>query len=477
MQSASLLSMGTTVLLSAMAGGMGWGIRGQYGHETGAMIAGLLVSLVLVLRLCPRAAALPAARAVAIATIGISFGGSMTYAQTVGLTHDAPLIGNVAALRWGLLGLALKGGIWIGLFGALFGMALSGKRYRPLEWSLLLLVLVFVLFAGVTLFNEPFDPDQKILPRLYFSDHWDWEPDFDLEPRRERWGGLLAVLAGLVIYAGGVRRDSLAVCLAGWGFLGGALGFPLGQCIQAGHAWYPEWFQKGWFAELEPLINWWNMMETAFGAIFGAVFAVGVCLHRKWIEWDEHQEVALALPDECSLALVHVLAVAAWNFGSFSALDRFADLALTMGILPIVAVSAGRLWPYLLALPIVCLPIAGKTLRQLAFREDTISPSSGGLIYLVLPLLLATATAFWLFRRQQRGGTAHAFARIALLLTTWVYFWLNFAFFHYPWPWSPREDWTYRTPNGIIFAICAVGMTCAALFSRGHVETRDRAME
>lgn len=33
------------VLFPALAGGMGWGIRGQYGHETGAMIAGLLVSL------------------------------------------------------------------------------------------------------------------------------------------------------------------------------------------------------------------------------------------------------------------------------------------------------------------------------------------------------------------------------------------------------------------------------------------------
>jgi len=36
------------LLFAALAGGMGWGIRGQYGHETGAMIAGVLVSLTLV---------------------------------------------------------------------------------------------------------------------------------------------------------------------------------------------------------------------------------------------------------------------------------------------------------------------------------------------------------------------------------------------------------------------------------------------
>ena len=37
------------MLLVAMAGGLGWGIRGQYGHETGAMIAGVLVGFTLIL--------------------------------------------------------------------------------------------------------------------------------------------------------------------------------------------------------------------------------------------------------------------------------------------------------------------------------------------------------------------------------------------------------------------------------------------
>ena len=39
------------MLLTAMAGGMGWGIRGQYGNETRAMIAGLLVARVSVMSL------------------------------------------------------------------------------------------------------------------------------------------------------------------------------------------------------------------------------------------------------------------------------------------------------------------------------------------------------------------------------------------------------------------------------------------
>ena len=97
------------MLTAGMAGGMGWGIRGQYGHETGAMIAGVLVSLVLVYLFCPGNSSIQVVRAAALGTIAMGFGGSMTYGQTVGLTHDGALIGNVAALRWGMFGLAVKG--------------------------------------------------------------------------------------------------------------------------------------------------------------------------------------------------------------------------------------------------------------------------------------------------------------------------------------------------------------------------------
>jgi len=77
--------------------------------------------------------------------------------------------------------------------------------------------------------------------------------------------------------------------------LGGGLGFSLGQCVQAFHAWNPELFQDGWPGRWDPLLNWWNFMEITFGAI--------------------------------------------------------ADHAITMGLIPLVAVAGGRAWPYLLALP------------------------------------------------------------------------------------------------------------------------------
>ena len=449
------------MLLTAMAGGMGWGIRGQYGHETGAMIAGVLVGLVLVFLFCRRTTSLNAARAVAFCALGISFGGSMTYGQTVGLTHDAALIGNFDALRWGLFGLFLKGGIWIAFAATLLGMGLSSRKYGPLEVALLLVTMVFLLFLGVYLLNTPFDPGHRSLPRFYFSDAWYWEPDGDLTPRRERWGGLLVALIGLVIYVRAFRSDRLAFRLALWGFVAGGIGFSFGQCIQAFHAWNVETFRQGWFAEMDSHINWWNMMETTFGAVFGAILSLGLWLNRHLIGVDRKPDtVGLSLSTEWLLVAVHVAALATWNFVSFSFFGQFADLAITMAILPLVAVVAGRVWPYLMILPITALPIAGKTLRQLSFQEHQLSVAAGVVVYLILPLCLTAAAALAFSRHATTSNSARPFTRWALLLCTWLYFGLNNAFFRFPWPW---EDWTSRTPNGLIFFVCTVSLTAASL--------------
>ena len=50
------------------------------------------------------------------------------------------------------------------------------------------------------------------------------QPDADLRPRREVWGGLWCALLGATAYVGCLRRDRLAWRLAVWGVLGGAIG-------------------------------------------------------------------------------------------------------------------------------------------------------------------------------------------------------------------------------------------------------------
>ena len=480
----SLLSpypLGTFLLLPACAGALGWGIRGQYGHETGAMIAGMLVGLTLILILVPRRLdSIYAVRAVALMAVGIGFGGSMTYGQTVGLTHDGPLIGHHGALAWGLLGLGVKGGVWIGFAGALFGMGLGGKRYSVIELLLLFGGMILLLLLGVALLNRPFDPEQRILPKIYFSDHWKWEPGGELKPRNERWGGLWCALVGLGAYLAFVKRDRVARNLALWGIAAGALGFPLGQCVQAANAWHPEWFQGDGVREVFRYFNWWNMMETTFGGVFGAVLGLGVWLNRQRIRFPEAQPVR-GSPGrssvEWSLVVVHIALVVLWNFGAdliderseyrpaLRTFAQVADLAVTMGILPVIAIFAGRWAPYLFALPAVIVPIAGKTYRQLVVREEWVEPAFGFFFYLVLPLALTIAVALWgAVRREERGW---AFAQKGLIAGTWTVLLLNWEFFHRPWPW---QEWTGRTPNGLIFFYCAVALSVAALWNREQGE-------
>ncbi|WP_202802862.1 hypothetical protein [Singulisphaera acidiphila] len=451
------------VVLGAMAGGMGWGIRGQYGHETGAMIAGVLIGFVAVLLFIPRAPSLRGARAVALTAVGIAFGGSMTYGQTIGLTHSPLLVGNWAVLRWGMLGLFLKGGIWFGFAGTFLGIGLGGKRWRPLEMLALLVAMMGLIVVGMRVLNQPFDPAHRILPPLYFSFDWYWQPNAgpELKPRPEVWGGLLFALAGLTAYAQWVRGDRLARNMTGVGFLAGGLGFPLGQCIQAFYGWNRELFQSGAWQTVATYTNWWNMMETTFGAIGGGGLALGLWWNRRLISDDPAEdEVSITPPWEFAMVAAHLILLVGAEFSLIPGLSPFLEFGTCMAVLALPGIVGGRYWPYLFSLPIVAVPIAGKTLLALAYKEQVLSRPLGWGLLVVIPLGLALAVALQLVRRGRAGQPAVRFAATGLLLTTWLYFSLNFAFFRWPWPWA---EWTKRTPNALIFAVCAVGLTVAAL--------------
>jgi hypothetical protein len=452
------------MLLPAMAGAMGWGIRGQYGHETGAMVAGVLVSLVLVFLHCPQAALVPAARAVALGTIAMGIGGSMTYGQTIGLTQNQPLVGNWDAWRWGMLGLAVKGAVWIGFAGLFLGMGLGGRRYGWRDTFLLMFGLFALYGFGWWALNQPFDPVARILPKVYFSASWHWQPAAgdELQPRPEVWGGLLFALIGAWVWIGWVGRDRLARRLALWGMLGG-LGFPIGQCLQSWHAWNRDVFTTGVWAAVDPVMNWWNWMETTFGAVMGACLGLGLWLNRRSIgSLEEAGSSPLHASLEWTLVCVHVALLIAAEFTAAAWANALYDPGLVIAFIPLVAVASGRLWPFLMVLPITLVPIAGKTVRGLVYEAHTIGPAVGWILYGILPLLLTTAVALWFARHANRGVSGREFARLALILNVWIYVGLNFAFVRFPWPW---QSWTTRTPNALVFFICATALTVACVLA------------
>lgn len=439
--------------LCGMAGGMGWGIRGQYGHESGAMIAGLLVSAVVALLFCREFGGLATARAIAFCTIGIGIGGSMTYAQIVGQTQNLPVIGDWAHWRLGMLGLAITGGIWIGFAGIFLGMGLGGVRYSQRDIFLIMIALPFLYFAGVWVFNSPFDPKNGQLPWIYFSNAID-------KPRFECWGGLLFALIGLILYVGLVRLDTLAWRLGWVGVLGGVLGFPGGQCWQSWHAWNVEAFRIGEWANWDPLINWWNLMETTFGTIMGAAIGLGTWYNRGLIRpvFPKETEFQPYLLDSY-LFVLHFVALGLSEFYSVPYLREFYGLGLGMAILPMIACTQSRLWPALLLGPVLVMPIAGKTLRRITFEGGGIL-SEGWVWYFALPMVCSGLFCWWLWLSMKRGKSGDYVGRITLLFGSWIFFVLNFAFFENPWPW---EKWTYRTPSGLVFLVFLVSLSGACL--------------
>lgn len=473
------------MVLTAMAAGMGWGIRGQYGHESGAMIAGTLASLTLVLFFADRGTSLAVARAAALATVGIGIGGTMTYGQTIGLTQDAELVGNWSAWRWGMLGLFIKGGVWIGFFGAFLGMGLGGRRYRPGEMLLVLSALLGLVFLGIWLINSPYELSQKILPRIYFSATWELFPDKpDLRPRREVWGGLLTAWLGLTLYTGLVRRDRLAWRLAACGFVAGGLGFSGGQCLQSYHSWSAEAFQTGWLSGFPVLqtVNWWNMMETGFGCVFGSIMALSLWLNRRLIAVESvDDDVTLCPTTETGLCALHLVLLLTAEFLTIPAgvdgrplpFSLYIDLGLIMCFLPMIGISGGRFWPYLQLLIVVAAPIMGKQLRNLCYSESpSVSLSVGWLCYVMIPTALLLVLAAWLIAKSMSGQRSRTFAAAALLATTWLYFGLNTAFFEFAWPWKPVTEWTGRTPSQLIFSVCAVSLTLASIVALKQQQRR-----
>ena len=264
------------------------------------------------------------------------------------------------------------------------------------------------------------------------------------------------------------KRDVMARNVGLFAMLFGAIGFPTGQSVQAYHSWNRADFQVGWLGAIEPYMNWWNTMETIFGAILGMGLGLGVWLNRRRIALSAADQVEIPLRAEAPLLLAYAGAIAAWNFMTFPPLDAVANHSLTMGLLPLTLIVGGRYAPYFIAIPIVALPICGKTLRELSYESGEVAPAIGWGLLFALPMLVMLAAALILAKRGLRGDDGQSFARWALLLCSWLYFLLNFGFFRTPtWPFGEP---TPRTPSTIVFSLCLLALTLACLLGTAASE-------
>lgn len=287
------------VVLVALSLSIGWGVRGNWGHEYGAMIPGVLAAL---------AAALVSGREDwrrrgvffgFFGAIGWSFGGSMSYGRVLGYTHSDSMpdvlygfaMVFVIGFLWGAIGgagTALPAYLdrerltdffppLIAVFAAWTLQDLFGAMQHPnvtdrLDWydtDWLAALLAFLTVAGYSLVKRRVTTAASLI--LHMAAGW-WVGFLALvvglglrmtPPRGDNWAGCLGMTAAMLYW---LMRNKLAP--VAWASLVAALfggiGFSSGELIKL----------LG-IATKVPA-NWHSVMEQSFGFISGVGIALAM---------------------------------------------------------------------------------------------------------------------------------------------------------------------------------------------------------
>ncbi|MEN8227880.1 MAG: hypothetical protein ABFS38_06965 [Bacteroidota bacterium] len=241
--------MGKTgnLLFAAIVLGLGWAMRGHFGHEWGASWAGAMGALAVLVVSKRKEWARRAPALAALGAIGWGAGGMMSYGIVIGYCRSISFVNSL----YGYVMLAVIGGLYGFIGGGLFGLGLESSEENRPKWP----ALIVEMFVGGFL----------VWGLLIYQMEWFMTP-----PRSELWAGCLgaALALGWFLYRNNFKR---ALRVASYAALGAGFGFTFGNFIQT----------VGSSAELQ--YNWWNVMEFTLG-FFGGLGMIYAVLTRKWPE-------------------------------------------------------------------------------------------------------------------------------------------------------------------------------------------------
>jgi hypothetical protein len=128
------------ILLVALSLSIGWGVRGNWGHEYGAMLPGALAAMAAVLVSGRDDWYRRVGFFAFFGAVGWSFGGSISYMQVIAYTHS----GDSASVLYGMACLFLIGFIWAAFGGAGTALPAFLDRWRLTE----VLIPTFAVFVA-----------------------------------------------------------------------------------------------------------------------------------------------------------------------------------------------------------------------------------------------------------------------------------------------------------------------------------------
>ena len=300
-------------LLGALSLSIGWGIRGNFGHEVGAALPGALAAMAICLT-AGRSDWLERIHFFAMfGAIGWSFGGSMSYMQVVSYTHS----GHSLTILYGFANLFAIGFLW----AAPGGLALSLPAVLENSQLHLFFLPILFVFIGWTLqlvivdlflhYNYDYQSSRRHESPLYWYDT-DWldvtvalastlivvviRGGFDFAtslifhlgagwwisflilvnllklrmtpPRGDNWSGCVGIVSGAIIFCFRHDLPIIGLAMLTTGFLGG-LAFALGQMI------------KLFCIKTNLQANWHSIMEQTQGFLLGLALVAGTGILRS----------------------------------------------------------------------------------------------------------------------------------------------------------------------------------------------------
>ena len=228
------------ILLVGIAFATAWAIRGQFGHEPGAAMAGIIGGAALLLASGRKEWYNKMLPVIAASAIGWGTTGMISYGMVVGYCRAGDFLNST----YGFLSLFVIGGLFGLIGGGLVGLTLNSTPSNRVKWPSLIaemaaggLIGYFFLIEQAELLMTP--------------------------PRSEAWAVCLG--GGVAMLWHMVRNGySSALRVAFYAMLGAGFGFSFGNFLQ----------NAGSYFELH--FNFWNVMEYNIGFWGGSGMAYGV---------------------------------------------------------------------------------------------------------------------------------------------------------------------------------------------------------
>ncbi len=262
------------ILLTTFAASYAWGMRGTVmGGEKGAMLPGVFIGLILAWfsgGAIRETFWIPAAAGL----MGMTFGGTEPYGETIGMVlhRDRPDYNP----RKGYFGLAFKGALWFSICGGFIAISLASmckNVYAASDLVVFMLLIPVIQRIGYKIFNQPYDKQKGIYPKIFYS-----------VTRREEWGSNLALLIAMIAFAV-IKGDDFTLAMIAGGFFFGALGWYVAMKLYVLSA-FPMKNGKYIFGKLheKALIDGWKIMEFTLGAIGGFGLSLTYCARFEFVE-------------------------------------------------------------------------------------------------------------------------------------------------------------------------------------------------